>query len=83
MDHYQLLELIGGGGMGAVFRASDTRLDREVAVKVIPNLGRDLEALRRFRVEAQSAARLDHPRIARVYHVGETEAWNYIVFEFI
>jgi serine/threonine-protein kinase len=83
LDHYQLHELIGGGGMGAVFRASDTRLDREVAVKVIPNLGRDLEALRRFRVEAQSAARLDHPRIARVYHVGETEAWNYIVFEYV
>lgn len=83
LDHFQLHELVGGGGMGAVFRASDTRLDRVVAVKVIPNLGRDLETLRRFRFEAQSAARLDHPHIARVYYVGETEAWSYIVFEFV
>jgi serine/threonine protein kinase len=83
LDHYRLHELIGGGGMGAVFRASDTRLDREVAVKVIPNLGRDMETIRRFRVEAQSAAKLDHPHIARVYHVGETEAWSYIVFEYV
>lgn len=83
LDHFQLHELVGGGGMGAVFRASDTRLDRIVAVKVIPNLGRDLETLRRFRVEAQSAAKLDHPHIARVYYVGETEAWSYIVFEYV
>ncbi|MDZ4848730.1 MAG: serine/threonine-protein kinase [Pirellulaceae bacterium] len=83
LDHYLLHELIGGGGMGAVFRASDTRLDRVVAVKVIPNLGRDLETLRRFRIEAQSAAKLDHPNIARVYYVGETEAWSYIVFEYV
>ncbi len=69
--------------MGAVFRASDTRLDREVAVKVIPNLGRDLESMRRFQVEAQSAAKLDHPHIARVYYVGETDAWSYIVFEYV
>jgi len=83
LDHYQLHELVGGGGMGAVFKASDMRLDRIVAVKVIPNLGRDQESLKRFRVEAQSAAKLDHPNIARVYYVGETPAWSYIVFEFI
>jgi serine/threonine protein kinase len=83
LDHYLLHDLVGGGGMGAVFRASDTRLDREVAVKVIPNLGRDLESMRRFQVEAQSAAKLDHPHIARVYYVGETEAWSYIVFEYV
>lgn len=83
LDHFQLHELVGGGGMGAVFRASDTRLDRIVAVKVIPSLGRDLETLKRFRIEAQSAAKLDHPHIARVYYVGETEAWSYIVFEYV
>ncbi len=83
LDHFQLHELIGGGGMGAVFRASDTRLDRIVAVKVIPSLEHDLETLRRFRIEAQSAAKLDHPHIARVYYVGETDAWNYIVFEYV
>ncbi len=83
LDHFLLHELVGGGGMGAVFRASDTRLDRIVAVKVIPSLGRDLETLKRFRIEAQSAAKLDHPHIARVYYVGETEAWSYIVFEYV
>jgi eukaryotic-like serine/threonine-protein kinase len=83
LDHYQIESLIGSGGMGAVFRGRDLRLDREVAIKVVPNLGRDAESLRRFRVEAQSAAKLDHPNIARVYYVGETDAWSYIVFEFI
>jgi serine/threonine protein kinase len=83
LDQFQLHELIGGGGMGAVFRASDLRLDRQVAVKVIPNIGRDADTLRRFQIEAQSAAKLDHPHIARVYYVGETEAWSYIVFEYV
>ncbi len=69
--------------MGAVFRGRDTRLDRTVAIKVVPSQRRDADALRRFRIEAQAAARLDHPNIARVYYVGEAEAWNYIVFEYI
>ena len=69
--------------MGAVFRGRDLRLDRIVAIKVIPASKRDAETLRRFRLEAQSAARLDHPNIARVYYVGEAERWNYIVFEYI
>jgi serine/threonine-protein kinase len=75
--------MIGGGGMGAVFRGLDQRLNREVAIKVMPGARRDPEALRRFRLEAQAAARLDHPNIARVFYVGESEQWNYIVFEFI
>lgn len=83
LDHFQVDEMIGGGGMGAVFRGQDLRLDRTVAIKVIPASKRDAETLRRFRQEAQSAARLDHPNIARVYYVGEAERWNYIVFEFI
>jgi eukaryotic-like serine/threonine-protein kinase len=83
LDHFVLERLIGGGGMGAVFRGRDTRLDRTVAIKVVPSQRRDAEALRRFRSEAQAAARLDHPNIARVYYVGEAEAWNYIVFEYI
>lgn len=83
LDHFVLERLIGGGGMGAVFRGRDTRLDRTVAIKVVPSQRRDADALRRFRSEAQSAARLDHPNIARVYYVGEAEAWNYIVFEYI
>ncbi|MEI6526780.1 MAG: serine/threonine-protein kinase [Planctomycetota bacterium] len=83
LDHYRIESLVGQGGMGAVYRATDQRLDRVVAIKVVPILHRKADALRRFRIEAQSAAKLDHPNIARVYNVGETEQWNYIVFEFI
>lgn len=83
LDHFELLELVGGGGMGAVFRSRDTRLDRIVAVKVIPAAGQDPEMAKRFKIEAQSAARLDHPNIARVYYVGEVAEWSYIVFEYV
>ena len=83
LDHFSVDRMIGGGGMGAVFCGRDLRLDREVAIKVIPESRRDPETLRRFRMEAQSAARLDHPNIARVFDIGEDETWNYIVFEFI
>ncbi len=83
LDHFELREFVGGGGMGAVFRALDTQLDRVVAVKVLSRDQTDEESLRRFKNEAQSAARLDHPNIARVYYVGQDRGWNYIVFEFI
>jgi len=83
LEHYELNEFVGGGGMGAVFRASDTRLGRTVAVKVLSRDQGDEETIRRFRNEAQSAARLDHPNIARVYYVGEDQGLNFIVFEFI
>lgn len=83
LGHFQLQEFVGGGGMGAVFRAIDTTLGRTVAVKVVSNQNADEDMLRRFRNEAQSAARLDHPNIARVYYVGEERGWSYIVFEFI
>ncbi len=83
LDHFLIESLVGTGGMGAVFRGRDTKLDREVAIKVVPIADRGAEAMRRFQVEAQSAAKLDHPNIARVYYVGETEQWSYIVFEFV
>jgi len=84
LGHFELLEYVGGGGMGAVFRARDTMLDREVALKVLSrSQGADDETRRRFHVEAQSAARLDHQNIARVYYVGEDQGLNFIVFEFI
>ncbi|MEM8733636.1 MAG: serine/threonine-protein kinase [Planctomycetota bacterium] len=83
LDHFRVERMIGGGGMGAVFRGVDMRLDRTVAIKVIPASKGDPETLRRFRLEAQAAAKLDHPNIARVYYVGEAEQWNYIVFEFV
>ncbi|MBU6236258.1 MAG: serine/threonine protein kinase [Planctomycetes bacterium] len=83
LDHYRIESLVGIGGMGAVFRGRDLRLDRVVAIKVVPMSQRRAESLRRFRMEAQSAAKLDHPNIAQVFYVGETERWSYIVFEFI
>ncbi len=83
LGHFKLEQFVGGGGMGAVFRATDTMLGRTVAVKVVSGEQTDEETLKRFRNEAQSAARFDHPNIARVYYVGEDHGWNYIVFEFI
>lgn len=81
---YRLDSFIGGGGMGAVFRALDTTLDRTVAVKVLARQqSDDEELLKRFRNEAQSAARLDHENIGRVHAVGSEEGWHFIVFEFI
>ena len=81
---YRLEQFVGGGGMGAVFRALDTTLDRVVAVKVLAGRETDDEdLLRRFRNEAQSAARLDHENIGRVHAVGSEAGWHYIVFEYI
>ncbi len=84
LGHYELLEFVGGGGMGAVFRSLDAMLNRIVAVKVLSqDQSSDEETLRRFKNEAQSAARLDHENIGRVHYVGEDGGWHYIVFEFI
>lgn len=84
LGQFILSRFVGGGGMGAVFRALDTTLNREVAVKVLSrDQSGDEETLRRFKNEAQSAARLDHDNIARVYYVGEDRGVHYIVFEFI
>ncbi len=83
LGQFRLDEFVGGGGMGAVFRGEDTRLGRTVAVKVVSGDRTDEDTLRRFHNEAQSAARLDHRNIARVYHVGEDSGWHYIVFEYI
>ncbi len=84
LGQFVLERYVGGGGMGVVFKALDTTLNREVAVKVLAHSqSRDEETLRRFKNEAQSAARLDHDNIARVYYVGEDRGVHYIVFEFI
>ena len=83
LGHFQLEELVGGGGMGTVYRATDTSLGRTVAVKVVAREQSGDATLARFRNEAQSAARLDHPNIAQGFYVGEDAGWHYIVFEFI
>jgi serine/threonine-protein kinase len=67
LDHYRVLEEIGSGGMGEVFRASDDRLGRDVALKVLkPSLAQDQDRLRRFELEARSAALLNHPNIVAI-----------------
>jgi serine/threonine-protein kinase len=84
LGHFLLQQFIGGGGMGVVFKALDTTLDRIVAVKVVASHRIDNEDLqRRFLVEAQSTARLDHPNIARVHYIGRDRGLPYIVFEYI
>lgn len=84
MGHFELVEYVGGGGMGRVFRAIDTQLGRTVALKILaPEQATDADALQRFQNEAQSSARLDHDNIARVFYVGEDRGLHYIVFEFI
>ena len=73
-DRYQLGDVIGAGGMSEVYRAQDTLLGREVAVKVLKQeLTRDVNFRERFRREAQNSARLNHPNIVSVYDTGETE----------
>ncbi len=84
LKHFRLESFIGGGGMGAVFKATDNQLERPVAVKILTHrFGQDDDTVRRFKVEAQSAARLNHENIAAVYYVGEDKGWNFIVFEYI
>ena len=84
LGHFELVEFVGGGGMGRVFRAIDTQLGRTVAVKVLsPEQAADPDALQRFQNEAQSSARLDHDNIARAYYLGEDRGLHFIVFEFI
>jgi serine/threonine protein kinase len=84
LDHYQVLALIGVGGMGEVYRARDLRLDREVAVKVLPDhLARDPEALARFEREAQAVAALSHPNILAIHGFGVEGDLRYAVMELL
>ena len=84
LDHFIVDERIGVGGMGAVFRARDTRLGRGVALKVLsPVQSLDQGAVQRFRNEARAAAGLDHDNIARVFYVGEDRGLHFIAFEYV
>jgi serine/threonine protein kinase len=84
IDTFRLEEAIGVGGMGAVFRAHDAQLDREVALKLLPpDQTGDPEVVQRFYQEGRAAARLDHENIARVYSIGQDGPHHFIVFEFI
>ena len=82
--HYRLIKKIGEGGMGVVYEATDTRLDRNVAVKVLPpELTRDPERSARFHQEARLAAAFNHPNIATVHDVGEQDGVTFIVMELV
>ncbi|WP_339730962.1 serine/threonine-protein kinase [uncultured Gimesia sp.] len=84
LEHFIIRERIGRGGMGAVFRAIDTRLDRVVALKVLsPGQSRDTGSVKRFQNEAKAAARLDHENISRVFYIGEDQGLNFIAFEYV
>ncbi|MDR3622319.1 MAG: serine/threonine-protein kinase [Paludisphaera borealis] len=84
IDTFVLEEAIGAGGMGAVFRAHDAKLDRQVALKLLPpDQTDDPEVVQRFYQEGRSAAQLDHENIARVYSLGQDGIYHYIVFEYI
>src|SRR6266496_1703118 len=84
LSHYEIRSKIGEGGMGEVYLAQDTKLDRRVALKILPaHIASHGDRMNRFVREAKAAAALNHPNIAHIYEIGEADGQNFIAMEFI